>query len=449
MATPHRGCTPLRLIVAAITAITTALVVTPVVAHGAPAGAGADKQSTTRSAAGTAPTAKPSTSAQARTQLDTLRQNLEIVTESYNRSTIALAARKTQYTRATQTLGTARHKITALQGQVKQIAVSTYTGGDLTSFETLVSQGSPGDFLARLSALDLISKNQHDVFQGLEDSEHVAQNAERNAKEALAGQRKSTHDLSTKKTWILGHIGTLKTQERALALQEKREREAKLLAARQRAERIHKAALEAQRRLEEQRKEAEAAATPKTTAAETTAPKSDEPTEAPTTEAPSEAPTTTDAPSEEPTTDDPTTEATKSEEPTQTTSDDGDNGGGGSSGESSKAAIAVATAKAQLGKPYVWAADGPDAFDCSGLTMYAWAAAGVSLPHSSADQINYGTRVSLDNLEPGDLIFYYSPIHHVGMYVGNGMIIHASTEGEPVKYGTLEHAPIAGASRPG
>jgi cell wall-associated NlpC family hydrolase len=116
---------------------------------------------------------------------------------------------------------------------------------------------------------------------------------------------------------------------------------------------------------------------------------------------------------------------------------------------SGRAAVAVQTAKAQVGKPYVWAAAGPNAFDCSGLTMYSWAAAGISLPHSSSMQINVGSRVSRSQLQPGDLVFFYSPIHHVGIYVGNGMMIHAPTENDVVKYASIDNMPFSGASRPG
>jgi cell wall-associated NlpC family hydrolase len=116
---------------------------------------------------------------------------------------------------------------------------------------------------------------------------------------------------------------------------------------------------------------------------------------------------------------------------------------------SGRAAVAVATAKAQVGKPYVWAAAGPSSFDCSGLTMYSWSAAGVGLPHSSSMQINVGSRVSRSQLQPGDLVFFYSPIHHVGIYVGNGMMIHAPTDNDVVKYASIDNMPFSGASRPG
>lgn len=99
---------------------------------------------------------------------------------------------------------------------------------------------------------------------------------------------------------------------------------------------------------------------------------------------------------------------------------------------SGAAQVAVDTALAQVGDAYVWGAGGPDAFDCSGLTQYAYSAAGVSLPHSSRSQSTMGTPVSVGDLQPGDLLFYYSPTSHVAMYVGNGKMVHASTSSKPV-----------------
>ena len=99
---------------------------------------------------------------------------------------------------------------------------------------------------------------------------------------------------------------------------------------------------------------------------------------------------------------------------------------------------AVDTARAQLGKPYQYGAAGPDSYDCSGLTQYSWGAAGVSLPHSSREQSTMGTPVSRDQLQPGDLVFFYSPVSHVGIYVGNNQVIHAPTDGDVVKYSDID-----------
>jgi peptidoglycan DL-endopeptidase CwlO len=116
---------------------------------------------------------------------------------------------------------------------------------------------------------------------------------------------------------------------------------------------------------------------------------------------------------------------------------------------SGSAAAAVQFAMAQVGDSYVYGAAGPDAYDCSGLTMMAWAQAGVALPHSSSAQMGSGTPVSASALQPGDLVFYYSPVSHVGIYVGGGMIVHAANPSTGVTTAPVGSMPIAGAVRPG
>lgn len=104
------------------------------------------------------------------------------------------------------------------------------------------------------------------------------------------------------------------------------------------------------------------------------------------------------------------------------------------------AQVAVDTALAQVGKPYVWGGGGPGSFDCSGLTRFAYAAAGVPLPHSSSGQAQIGVPVAPLDLQPGDLVFYYSPISHVGIYIGDGKIVHAGTEATGVEITTVSMA---------
>ncbi|HYF73298.1 MAG TPA: NlpC/P60 family protein, partial [Nocardioides sp.] len=116
---------------------------------------------------------------------------------------------------------------------------------------------------------------------------------------------------------------------------------------------------------------------------------------------------------------------------------------------SGRAAAAVQYALAQVGDAYVYGAAGPNAFDCSGLTMMAWAQAGVALPHSSSAQFGSGPHVSSGDLQPGDLVFYYSPISHVGIYIGNGLIVHAANPGTGVAVSGVFSMPYSGAVRPG
>ncbi|SHG67154.1 C40 family peptidase [Geodermatophilus nigrescens] len=111
------------------------------------------------------------------------------------------------------------------------------------------------------------------------------------------------------------------------------------------------------------------------------------------------------------------------------------------------AATAVQTALGQIGDPYVWGASGPDGFDCSGLTQYAYAAAGISLPHSSKAQSTMGTPVSRSELLPGDIVYFYSPVSHVGIYIGDGKMVHARTFGQPVAVTSVDQAGYRGAVR--
>jgi cell wall-associated NlpC family hydrolase len=116
---------------------------------------------------------------------------------------------------------------------------------------------------------------------------------------------------------------------------------------------------------------------------------------------------------------------------------------------SSKGAKALAYAKGQLGEPYARSGAGPSSWDCSGLTMMAWGSVGVSLPHSSRQQYNRGQPVARSDLQLGDLVFFYSDIHHVGLYAGNGQVIHAPRPGKSVEYIKMSYMPYAGARRPG
>jgi len=111
-----------------------------------------------------------------------------------------------------------------------------------------------------------------------------------------------------------------------------------------------------------------------------------------------------------------------------------------------KTAMSVALSK--VGKPYRWGASGPNAFDCSGLVKWSFAQAGRSMPRTSRAQAGAGTPVSRANLQPGDLVFFYKPISHVGIYIGNGKIVHASRKGQPVKVSDMSRMKFTKAVRP-
>ena len=103
-----------------------------------------------------------------------------------------------------------------------------------------------------------------------------------------------------------------------------------------------------------------------------------------------------------------------------------------------------------IGKPYIFGAEGPGGYDCSGLTKTAWAAVGVHLEHYTRDQWGQGRAVSRSELKPGDLVFYYpGSLHHVALYIGGGQVVHAPHTGDHVRMATIDRGPIAGYRRPG
>ena len=110
----------------------------------------------------------------------------------------------------------------------------------------------------------------------------------------------------------------------------------------------------------------------------------------------------------------------------------------------------MAFAESQIGKPYRWGGAGPATYDCSGLTMVAWAKAGVSMPHSAQDQYNMTARIPLSDLQPGDLVFFGTPtdVYHVGMYVGGGSMVDAPETGQDVMIQPIYELNLLGGGRP-
>ncbi|MGW5822624.1 C40 family peptidase, partial [Streptomyces noursei] len=110
---------------------------------------------------------------------------------------------------------------------------------------------------------------------------------------------------------------------------------------------------------------------------------------------------------------------------------------------SQRGAAALSAAQSKIGSPYVWGATGPSSFDCSGLTSWAYAQAGQSLPRTSQEQANAGSRIySESGLKPGDLVLFYGDLHHIGLYAGNGTVLHAPKPGAAVRYESINNMPF-------
>lgn len=343
----------------------------------------------------------PKTSKQARAQILDLGRKLDATSEKYNAARITLAHRQREAAAARAEVARVNARLRTLEGEVKTIAVSSYQSGQLGAFSSFVGSKSPQAFLDKLSALDMISHKQASVLKSLSAAKVQAQKAQQASARAVSAARKTTAELKSTKAWMVTKMASLHSLLARLTAKER----AAMFAAQQRAAAAKARAAAAAR---------QAAADRASRSVTRQAPQADPaPAEQPVQAAPKPAPKPAPV------------------------------------GSSSNAATAVQTAMAQLGKPYVWGAAGPDSFDCSGLMEYAWQAAGVSLPHSSSMQYDVGTHVSESELQPGDLVFYYSPISHVGMYIGNGKIVNAPEPGDVVKVVGVDDAPYAGATRVG
>jgi cell wall-associated NlpC family hydrolase len=267
------------------------------------------------------------------------------------------------------------------------VARSAWTGSRLSAIELLLASESPGDLLNRAGILDAIARYNDGVLTGAATADAEARRARAAAEAAAIEAAALVSRVTSQQDRLDRQVAAYKTDYERLLHEEQAAREAAERAARERA---------AQEQAARDQAAAERASRDHRPSTSTTTSPPAPPVSAPA-PAPAPAPVST--------------------------------GGGGSAA----ARTAVNTALAQVGKPYRWGAAGPDAFDCSGLTMYAYRAAGISLPHSSRMQSTMGTAVSRSAMQPGDLLFYYSPVSHVSMYIGNGQMVHASTYGEPVK----------------
>ncbi len=323
---------------------------------------------------GTPSPAAPTTAAEATAQLKAFNEQFEKITEQYNDARILFAKRIVEAKAAKAKATAAAKRVKAYRGRIKQLVESESRSDPFGTFGAMLSSGSPGEFAAQASIIDVVSSRRSAVLTEATKASAAATKAAESAKAAQTAAERLTKDLGARKADL---------QERAKKSQALLNR---LTAA------------ERQAYLDSQNEPA-MAATPRACR--------DQPRVAP-----EQMPPAADVPA------------------------------------SGGAATAIAVAKSKLGSPYVWAAEGPGAFDCSGLTLYAWRAAGVSLPHSSRMQMSSGRSVSVSAMQPGDLVFYGSPVHHVALYVGGGQVIHAPQSGDVVKYAPVAMMPITAASRP-
>ena len=322
-------------------------------------------------------------------RLDALNNQAEAAAERYNAGRIALVRAQSAAAIADSRVVREQAALDALKTQVGAFAAQVYRSGGTDKIVLLVTTSSPQTYLDRSSALDRISARQSSLMANLATARHRREQASVEAKSVADAAAQTLKSLDKDKAAVLQAANQAQGVLRDLRVKQAQLVQAAKNAAARRVAQARADALAAQAR-------ASAAAAAAFAQAPTTAPSTPVAT----------APTST---------------------PVATQKHYAGNA----------AQIAVQVAMNQLGKPYVWGAAGPSSFDCSGLTMFAYAQAGISLSHYTGAQFNEGQHVPQSDLRPGDLVFFGTSLGHMGMYIGNGNFIHAPHSGDVVKISPL------------
>jgi cell wall-associated NlpC family hydrolase len=350
-----------------------------------------------------------------RAQIDELDAQVEAAVEEYNTANAKLEQTQAAAQDNEKKLAVVEADLDAARTRLSSRIVEIYKEGHLGVLDTLVGSASFSDVINRLNLMERLSKQDSQLVAQVTayQQEVTARKAElakqmadqkRYIADAAAAERKVEAQLAAKKKALIG-----KESQIAQLQKEEAARQAALAAA-------------AKKAAEEARKAREAAAA----AARATTTTTHRATTTTHTVAPGGHTTTTGhtgTAGRSTTTTHRTTTTARATPP----STDPPPSGGTSGGD------VVDYALKFLGTPYVWAGSSPSGFDCSGFTMYVYRHFGISLPHSSSMQSGYGVAVARADLQPGDLVFYYSPIHHVGLYIGGGKMVNAAGTGKGVR----------------
>ncbi|MFE6716426.1 NlpC/P60 family protein [Streptomyces albidoflavus] len=363
--------------------------------------------SQTAQAAPQRPAAKPSLE-EVQNKVDRLYREAGTATQKYN---AAQERTKTQRAKVDKLLdGVAKRadKLNAARGELGAFAAAQYRSGGVSETATLLLADDPQSWFDQNQLMNRLTQRQKAVIDDYQTEQAEAARERAKAARQLESLTESQRALKDSKREVQGKLTEARTllseltaeeKERLAEIERKKqaeaERKAKERAAKEEAERKAREAAE-----EKEREEAGSG----------------------------------------------TGSGSGSGSGTGTGS-----GGGSTAPDSSYAAKAekvIAFARAQMGKPYVWGAAGPDSFDCSGLTQAAWKTAGISLPRTTWDQVGVGQKVSVDTAQPGDLVFFYDDISHVGIYIGGGEMIHAPKPGANVRVESIYYMPIHSVVRP-
>lgn len=327
--------------------------------------------------------ATPAERASVSEQIVQAQHDIEVIAEQYNDAKIKLDELNAQKTAAQAQVSATAATLDAQKAKVAQTGADLYKGPSLADATSFIVSSSPQEVIDRLSTLSVISEHYGESITSLQQAQASADAAQADVDAAVAGATATEHELSTKKAEVEAKLPAL--QEQLASLTE----------------------AERQSVLSQSGGDATTASQPTSSSAGSSQSASSAPSSAPKSSAP------------------------KSSSPASSSSAPQVSSG---TGGSATAQAAVSAALSRQGMPYVWAAAGPNSFDCSGLTMWAYAQAGVSLPHSSGGQASAGSSVPLSALAPGDIVWMPG---HVGMYIGNGQVVHAPTTGDVVKVVSL------------
>ncbi|MFE7269099.1 NlpC/P60 family protein [Streptomyces sp. NPDC057623] len=325
-------------------------------------------------------------------KVDDLYRQAESATEKYNAAKEKTAKQRKRVdtllddvAQRTQTLNDAREELG------RSAAAQYRTGAAAPDTATFLLADTPQDYFDQSQLMDRMTGRQEEAVADYFTQQSATMKKREEATRSLETLTESQNDLRTAKTTVQTKLADARELLSKLTAEEK----ARLAAIekRKQEEAARKAAELAKQQAEAERQRQEAAQQQE---------------------------------SNEPPTDSSSSDSSSSDSSSSDSSSS-------DSSYATKAEKALAFARSQIGKPYVWGATGPDSYDCSGLTQAAWKAAGVDIPRVTYDQVNAGTTVSLASAQPGDLVFFYDDITHVGIYIGNGMMIHAPKPGAYVR----------------
>ena len=377
-------------------------------------------------------------------QLEQQSRQVSILAEDYDEARVRITEVEAELASAEAKVKKTDAEAADVRRRLKEQAVESYIrGGSMPALAMLADTKTTEDIGIRTQYVQTVTAGAADVLDELRavrlslgeqrerldtaraEAKQAAEVAEAKRKEATAAQAAQERTLAQ----VQGELATLvEAEAKRRAEEEARRVQAELAAraAKAKADADAKAARDAAAAREEASRQAAADAARRATTTTVRSPAGG-----------SAAPTTTTTTIRRTT--------TTTAPPSSGGGDTSTGGGGGAPAAGADAAIAEA--RRQLGKPYQWGGSGPDSFDCSGLTSWAWRAGGKALSHSSRAQWSETSRVDIGDLQPGDLVFYGSPIHHVGLYIGDGQMIEAPETGKTVRIATIYRSGYVGAGR--